>query len=492
MDRAILHLDIPAFPVAVERVVAPRLVGRPVVVAPSSSTRAPIIVSSLEARRAGVFRGMPLVRAVRICRDLIVLPPNEPLYRRASGAILRVLNCYSPLLEPAGGGHVFLDMTGTHRLFGRAVDSADRIQKEIRARLRLAATLGVASNKLVSRVAARVIRPERLYDVFPGSEAPFLSPLEVDLLPGVDLPAREILWEVNIGRVQELAALDVAHLRLLFGKQAWRLYREARGIDPSPVRPPEKTPTIREEETLPEDSNEEAVHREALDRLAMRAAARVRQMRWEAARISVRLCYADGVESTREETLARPVADDFAAREVAVRLFEKARGRRIQIRHLEIAMADLREAPRQLRLFEDPDANGSAGSGMTPRSLRSPEAREEATKTAKVAADGRVRHDPDSRDPEEASMAPVTTANQGVVRSHPEPADPREAATAMAGVARNGMARNDPGSPPAGEVVTVVAPVTGKERREKALTAALDRIRIRFGGTAVGFKRTSG
>ena len=431
MDRAILHLDIPAFPVAVERVVSPRLVGRPVVVAPSSSTRAAILVSSLEARRAGVFRGMPLARAARICRDLIVLPPNEPLYRRASDAILKVLGCYSPLLEPAGGGHVFLDMTGTHHLFGRAVDSADRIQREVRGRLRLAATLGVASNKLVSRVAARVIRPERLYDVFPGSEAPFLSPLEVDLLPGVDPPAREILWEVNIGRVQELAALDVAHLRLLFGKRAWRLYREARGIDPSPVRPPETTPAVREEETLAEDSNEDAVHREALDRLAARAAARVRRMHREAGRVSIRLCYVDGVESVREETLARPVAHDLAAREIVQRLFEKARGRRTQIRHLEVTMADLREAPHQLLLFEadeDPPAHGEMGTGAG-----------------------------------DAGGA----------------GEQRRSAIAGERMVRQGGA----------EAVDPMATATRKERRDSALTAALDRIRGRFGIAAVGFKR---
>src|SRR2546426_11165258 len=142
MDRAILHLDIPAFPIAAERVVTPRLRDRPVVVAPSSSTRAPVLVSSLEARRAGVFRGMPLARAIRICRDLTVLPPNPPLYRRASGAILHLLSGYSPLLEPAGDGHVFLDMTGTRRLFGETVDSADRIHREVLRRLRLASTLG--------------------------------------------------------------------------------------------------------------------------------------------------------------------------------------------------------------------------------------------------------------------------------------------------------------------------------------------------------------
>jgi DNA polymerase IV len=366
MDRAILHLDIPAFPIAVERVVAPRLVGRPVAVAPSSSTRAPILVSSLEARAAGVFRGMPLARAVRICRDLTILPPNPSLYRRASGAVLSLLSGYSPLLEPAGGGHVFLDMTGTQRLFGEAADSADRIHREVLRRLRLASTLGIASNKLVSRVAARVIRPERLYDVFPGSEAPFLAPLEVDLLPAVDPPSREVLSEVNVVRVKELAALSLPHLRILLGKRAWRLFREARGIDESPVRPPEAAPVVREEETLAEDSNEEAVHREALDRLAARAAAQLRGMAREAAQVAVRIRYADGVEAERSERPAPPTGSEFFLREAASRLFEKARRRRIRIRHLEVTLSDLREMPRQLLLFDallDPVARRDRGNG---------------------------------------------------------------------------------------------------------------------------------
>ena len=248
---------------------------------------------------------MPLARAIRICRDLTVLPPNEPLIRRASDAILTILSGYSPLLEPAGPGHVFLDMTGTRRLFGEAVNSADRIQREVRERLRLASTLGVASNKLVSRVAARVIRPDRLYDVFPGSEAPFLAPLEVDLLPGLDPPSRETLAELNVERVRDLAALTIFHLRILFGKRAWRFFREARGIDESPVRPPEQAPAVREEETLAEDSNEEAVHREILDRLVVRSAARIRRMGAEARRVAVRIGYADGVESGRREDLPR-------------------------------------------------------------------------------------------------------------------------------------------------------------------------------------------
>ncbi len=431
MDRAIFHLDIPAFPVAVERVVAPRLVGRPVVVAPSSSTRAAIVVASLEARRAGVYRGMALARAVRICRDLIVLPPNAPLYRRASDAILKVLNGYSPLLEPAGGGHVFLDMTGTTRLFGRAVDSADRIQREVRQRLRLAATLGVASNKLVSRAAARVIRPGRLYDVFPGSEAPFLAPLDVDLLPGIDLPAREILSEVNIAQVRELAALDIPHLRLLFGQRAWRLYREARGIDPSPVRPPEATPAVREEETLPEDSNEDALLLEALERLAARAAAQVRRMRLEAGCVRLRLCYADGVEAASVERPRRPASGDLAVRQVARRLLEAARGRRIQVRHLELTLAELREATGQMSLFEEQPA-GETGADVRSRDRREATSEREARAAFLAAA-------------KQCCEGPVTGPTEAILN----------------------------------------------ERRDGALTVALDRIRERFGGASVGFRRVA-
>ena len=356
MDRAILHLDIPAFPIAVERVVTPRLRGRPVVVAPVSSTRAPVLVSSLEARQMGIFRGMSLARAVRICRDLTVLPPNQPLYRRASDAVLKLLSAYSPLLEPVGGGHVFLDLTGTRRLFGEATDSADRIQREVRARLRLASTLGVASNKLVSRVAARVVRPNRLYDVFPGSEASFLAPLWVDLLPSVDPSAREVLGEVNIRQVKELASLSLSHLRILFSKKARCLYWEARGIDASPVRPPEKTPLVREEETLGEDSNEHVVHQEILDRLAVRGASRIRGMGMEVHRISVRIRYADSIDSARSKKLFPPATSDFILRETLGRLFEKTRIRRTRIRHLEISLSDLRPVERQLFLFAPPPA----------------------------------------------------------------------------------------------------------------------------------------
>src|SRR3989442_1492227 len=177
MDRSVLHVDIAAFPVAVERVIDRGLRGRPVVVVPPGSARALVLVVSQEAAREGVRAGMPLRVALRCCPGAMGLHPNEALYRRATGAVLALLGGYSPLVEPAAPGQTFLDLTGTARLFGAAQDAAARIRREIETRLRLKPTVGLATSKLVSRVAARGIRPDGPCDVFPGAEAPFLAPL---------------------------------------------------------------------------------------------------------------------------------------------------------------------------------------------------------------------------------------------------------------------------------------------------------------------------
>ena len=146
---------------------------------------------SAEAWSAGIRKGMVLAKAIRYCRNLIILPPNEPLYLRASRAIFRVLENFSPVLEPSGHGHAYLDITGNGRLFGPPRDTAWRAQNEIRRQLHLDSLLGIASNKMVSRIASEIVtRPSGLQDVPPGNESSFLSPLPVRLLPGHRAPNR--------------------------------------------------------------------------------------------------------------------------------------------------------------------------------------------------------------------------------------------------------------------------------------------------------------
>src|SRR5512140_3430979 len=184
MERQIIHVDIASFAIAVERVVHPELRSRPVAVASLGTPRAVVTVVSPEAWRAGIRSGMVVARALRCCRDLKILPPDEPLYGRANRAVWGILRDYTPVLEPAGPGHTYLDLTGTTRLFGAARDTAWRVQREIRQRLRLDSAVGLAGNRLVSRIASIVRRPTGLEDVRHGDEPGFLAPLPARILPG--------------------------------------------------------------------------------------------------------------------------------------------------------------------------------------------------------------------------------------------------------------------------------------------------------------------
>src|SRR5262245_20181538 len=258
MLRSVLCVDVPAFPLAVARVADSALRGRPVLIAPEGSSRALVLAVSDEALREGVWPGMPVPAALRRCPGAILKAPDDDLYRRASTAVLGLLGGFTPLLEPSARGRAFLDLTGTGRLFGQAPDAAARIRREIAARLRLNATVGVATNKLVSHIAARVIRPDGLYDIFPGSEAAFPAPLPVRVLPGAQAAGDVRFEDLGIARIGDLRALSPEQARLAFGRRGERLRRQASGIDDAPVRPPEREPSVAEDETLLETTNDEA------------------------------------------------------------------------------------------------------------------------------------------------------------------------------------------------------------------------------------------
>jgi DNA polymerase IV len=351
MERSVLYVDVAAFPIAVERVLDPALRFRPVALAPPGTARGLILVPSLEAQGEGVRAGMPVQEALRRCPGLLVRPPDEPLYRRAAAAVLALLGGYSPLVEPARRGQAFLDLTGTARLFGDAKDAAARIRRELDARLRLAATVGVATNKLVSRMATRVIRPDGLCDIFPGAEASFLAPLPVRLLPEAERQTPERFEDLGIGRVRDLLALSPPQLQIAFGRHGERLRRQALGLDDSPVRPPAACPRVVEDETLAEDSNEAAVLLRALWRLCERAGARLRRLEAVPRRLRVTVRYAGSMTARREAILAIPTAADRSLFEAARGLLERARARRERVRFLELACLGLSRGPRQLALF---------------------------------------------------------------------------------------------------------------------------------------------
>jgi len=352
--RQIIHLDIPFFAAAVERVRDPRLAGRPVIVAPEVP-RALVLSLSEEARQAGVRRRMRLTAALKLCPEALVLEPNEALYARAAAAVQEILGRFTPLIEPVGYARVFLDVTGTGRLLGCAVDVADRARREVRERLRLSASVGVAANKLVSRVAADQSVPrDGLLEVPPGDEAPFLAPLLVRRLPGIGPAMGRELEDLNILIVRHLAELSVAHLALAFGPRALLLHERALGIDPTPVRPPEAEAVVVEETRLSADSCEAAPLREAVKGLARSGGRALRRRGERAGRLEVVLRYADDRSASGRRRLATPAASDLALAREAWTLFESVRRRRVRVRGIILRFAALEKGgSRQLELFPE-------------------------------------------------------------------------------------------------------------------------------------------
>lgn len=355
MEREIIYLTVAGFPVAVERVIRSELRGRPVVVAPLGASRSIVTALSAEAWNSGVRRGMVLAKALRYCRDLIVLPPNEALYERASRAIFRVLGDFSPVLEPSGHGHVYLDITGTGRLFGPPRDTAWRAQREIRQRLRLESLLGVASNKMVSRIASEVVvRPVGLQDVPHGNESSFLAPLPVRLLPGIGPQTEGQLKDLNIRFIRDIADMGLDHLALAFGRLGYLLWQRALGIDSTPVNPARSIPALEQEKTLPDDSNDYDLLRGVLFDLCRRSGEELRERKQRAGRVELRIRYADYREDQRRFKVVPPVQSSAILYERALPALDLVLKRRTRVRSMHLRLTDLSYGLVQLDLFADP------------------------------------------------------------------------------------------------------------------------------------------
>ena len=325
-------------------------------VAIETASRALIHSASREAMQNGVYRGMPLDQATKNCRDLIVLPPNEELYFRATHALLQILGQYTPIFEPLRFGHAYLDMTGSAKLFGSAKDAAAKVQREIRDRLHLDASAGVACNKLVSKAASDFVTnlrsSEKLYDVRRGDEENFLAPLQVGYLPGVEKMIRQQLLDLNVRFIRELAALAAENLQMVFGTFGLLLHQRAHGIDERPVQPPKRAFEVVQVATLEPDSNDFEVIRSKIFLLLSHATRQLREKGLLAQRLVLEIRYSDHKEGRTQHRLI-PTDDDQALVAVATAVLERVLTRRIRVRKITLRLRDLSTAPQQLSFFDD-------------------------------------------------------------------------------------------------------------------------------------------
>ena len=355
MERSIIHLNIADFAVAVERAVDCRLRDRPVIIAPEGAARAAVYDMSEEAYRSGIRKGMALRRATRLCKDARILAPHPDRYEHTMRALLKQTLPYSPLIENGEtDGHLFVDVTGTTRLFGPPMDVAWRLRRQVKTDLGLDPIWSVAPNKLMAKVATRLVKPDGEYIVGAGEEEALLAPLPISLVPGIERNDLLRLQEFNLSRVSHLTVLSLEQLQIPFGARARFLYETARGIDSSPVLPVgQKPPKIIADHEFGNDTNDKSTLESALYRLVEQAGDKLRRRRRAARRVAVILDYSDGMRCARQLAAKPASANDLTLFELARRTLRLAWTRRIRIRHLRLVCDRLIFPPAQLQLFAD-------------------------------------------------------------------------------------------------------------------------------------------
>lgn len=349
----IMHIDLDAFFVSVEQVDNLNLKGRPVVVGGKPERRGVVAAASYEARAFGLHAGMPLATASRLCPQAIFIEGSFPKYRRASQQFMTILADFSPHLEAMGLDEAYLEVTGFESIHGSIHNMARAIKKRIKDELHLSASIGIASGKVVAKVASERYKPDGLLEIAVGEECSFLAPLPIAKLPGVGKKIERRLKDLGINTIGELASAPLATLKHCLGIYGELLRRHANGIDERRVMPPALAKSISRETTFAEDTRDHLKLRATIRYLSERVGGQLREQGKEARCVSLKLRYADFTTITRRRILSQGTSADQTIFENGSALLKQALSQERQsVRLIGIGVSGLAEPARQLTLLD--------------------------------------------------------------------------------------------------------------------------------------------
>jgi nucleotidyltransferase/DNA polymerase involved in DNA repair len=361
--RTILHVDMDAFFAAVEQRDRPELRGKPVIVGADPKGgrgRGVVSTASYEARRFGVGSAMPISEAWRRCPHGVYVHPDIEKYARESDRVMEILHRFTNLVEPVSIDEAFLDVTGSARAMGTGEEIARKLKAAIRAETRLTASVGVASSKLVAKVASDMRKPDGLVVVPPGGEAAFLAPLPVRRLWGVGPKMEEALAKLGIVTIGDLAEVEPGRLERRLGTHGHDLRSLARGEDDRDVvSEGEGAKSLGQEHTYGEDTADPERLRATLLQLADAVAGRLRSHGLRARTVTLKYRDEDFHTTTHARTLPQATDSGNAIFRLASELFaETHRGKKVRL--LGIYTSHFGEATPQLGLFAEPKAPSPA------------------------------------------------------------------------------------------------------------------------------------
>jgi DNA polymerase-4 len=359
---AILHVDLDAFFAAVEQRDRPELRGKPVIVGGGGPTdRGVVSAASYEARAFGVHSAMPLRTAAALCPGGVFVPVDGAKYQAVSRDVMAILRRFTPLVEPISIDEAFLDVTGSQALFGDGEAIGRQIRAAIRDEVGLTASVGVATTKLVAKVASDLRKPDALVVVPPGEEAAFLAPLPITRLWGVGVRTAEALREFGVTTIGDLAGLEQPVLERRFGKIGGALTARARGVDPDPVSDRAPAKSIGHEHTFDVDTSDRDVIERTLLAMAEGVAGRLRASGVKAGTVTVKIRDSTFRTITRQRALPEPTDLTEPIWRAALEL-ARPEVRAIRVRLLGVTASNLGERV-QLQLFSGEGGSGDGGRG---------------------------------------------------------------------------------------------------------------------------------
>jgi len=357
VSRTILHVDMDAFYAAVEQRDHAELRGKPVIVGSDPKQgkgRGIVATCSYEARKFGVHSAQPISQAWKLCPQGIYVRPDMEKYARASSCVMSTLLDFTDMLEQVSIDEAFMDVTGSAKLFGAGPEIAQRIKSRIRDELQLTASVGVAGNKFIAKIASDLKKPDGLVIVSPGSEREFLSPLPIGRLWGVGPKTEAGLKSMGLDRIGQLADMEFSELSSRLGKIGSHLWQLSRGIDDRDVVPEDGFKSIGHEITFESDTADQALLDRMLLDLSERVARRLRAQGARARTVAMKFREADFSTFTRRITLNESVDTSEKIYPVARKLMKSLMHEGILVRLIGVYASNLEfgTEAKQMSLFE--------------------------------------------------------------------------------------------------------------------------------------------
>lgn len=352
MSRVVLHVDMDAFYASVEQRDDPRLRGLPLIVG-GHPRRGVVLAASYEVRRFGVRSAMPMARALVLAPDAVVVPPRFSAYVEASERIHAIFDSITPLVEPLSLDEAFLDVTASRALFGSGEAIASHVRARIAAELHLPASAGVASSKLVAKIASDLAKPNGQRTVAPEDTTSFLAPLPVSRLWGVGPKTEEILLAQGLRTIGDVAARDPASLAALLGKLGPLVHALATGhCDDRPVVPDREQKSLGAEDTFEEDLQGIGALAPHVHAQALRVGRRLRRAGLVTRAVVLKVKLSDHTLVTRRTTLDEPTDDGNLLHRAALALLDGLPLSR-RVRLTGVSAQDLGRGGGQLPLFDE-------------------------------------------------------------------------------------------------------------------------------------------